>query len=280
MSRLAILLGNPKAKDAPIELRGVDNDMEYWERFLESKQGGLWEKDSEIKRLNPQSKQELFPYIANLRKERKLDYLLFVFAGHGKSDDNNDYIYVDPQGEPVSVSALKEIMSCAACSGLLFLDACRTTDLIYHTSLDIQSLYSGVMNCSSEQQNTDKDGKIKDKIVEKWWNKWATGDADSFVVIQSCNREKSAVEVHELKSDEYYGAFTKMMLDTAYAASTYTDSYKCFQDANDKMKESLDWSKCDGYTQQATYEPRGKAHPFALGLDTIKKIQDECLLVE
>ena len=280
MSRLALLLGNPKANGITQDAMGTANDMDYWERFLESEQGGLWTKGDEIIQLKPQSKQELLPRIIELTKKEKPQYLMFIFSGHGISDVDNDYIFID-SNECMSVSRLKEFLSQCAHSGLLFLDACRNTTLTARTALNAQMTFQCSINCSSNTNDAEVDKKIRQDIANSWWTKQVTCESTTpFSIIQSCLKGNSAVEVHDLTSNKYYGAFTRMFLDTGFSASNETSMSSAVVEANHKMESELNWSMCHGYIQEGECNPPDIPLPFAIGMQKIDEIKKKYTLNE
>jgi hypothetical protein len=279
MERLALLLGNPKANAAHRDVEGAHNDIDYWECFLASEMGGLWDRDNEIKRLEIQSKEKLVRFLAGLASKEKKQYLMFVFSGHGFSDANDDYIYINPN-EFMSISHLKELMTKAASSGLLFIDACRDFSLTGRNALSHQIQAYLPMNFTWESYSPETVDKIKDQIANQWWLEYIkrSEDRDPFVIIQSCKKGKSSVDVYEKRSCKFYGAFTRMMLDVGISAKFGLGTYGGYYEANQNMSKCLDWSDCNEEDiQSAEYKPDQPAtiYPFTLGKQKIDEIKKE-----
>lgn len=281
MEKLALLLGNPKANAANRDVEGALNDIDYWENFLTSEMGGLWDKDNEIKRLEIQSKDSLVHFLASLASKEKKQYLMFVFSGHGFSDANDDYIYINPD-EYMSINRLKGLMADAAITGLLFIDACRDFNLTGRIALSHQIKACNTINYTWESYSPETVNKIKEQIANQWWleyikkNEDKNSFKDPFVIIQSCKKGKSSVDVYEMLSCKYYGAFTRMMLDVGINAKFEIGTFAGYYEANKNMSNLLDWSECNGYIQGAEYKPDQPAplYPFTLGkqkIDEIKK---------
>ncbi len=276
MEKLALLLGNPKANAANRDVAGALNDIDYWEKFLTSEMGGLWNKENEIKRLEIQSKESLVRFLASLASKEKKQYLMFVFSGHGFSDANDDYIYINPS-EYMSISHLKELMTNAACTGLLFIDACRDYNLTGRNALSHQIQACNMLNYTWESYSPETEKKIKEKIADQWWFEYLKRNEgeDPFVIIQSCKKGKSSVDVYEILTRKYYGAFTRMMLDVGISAKFGLGTYGGYYEANQNMSNYLDWSDCNEEDiQSAEYKPDNPAtiYPFTLGKQKIDEI--------
>ena len=282
MERLALLLGNPKANLASQDVQGALNDIDYWENFLTSEMGGLWVKGNEIRRLEIQTKGDLVRLFAKLASNKK-QYLMFVFSGHGFSDAMEDYIYINPD-EYISVNQLKRLMTDAAETGLMFIDACRDVNLTGRNALSHQIQLKPLVYYPCEAYSPETADKFRKKIENQWWTKYvkrlSTIGDDPFVIIQSCEKGKSSVDVYEKNADKFYGAFTRMMLDVGIYAEKELGTYAVYYEANENMSKQLDWTDCGEYVQSAEYYPKPPEifFPFTLGKKSIDEIMKSCTI--
>lgn len=85
MKKKALILGNLDPK------LGVEKDINYFNSFLKSLNGGAW-NDSEIDILKSPSKLDLQTRI-NFYKRLNLDYFVLLFGGHGDTSQGITHIY-------------------------------------------------------------------------------------------------------------------------------------------------------------------------------------------
>lgn len=141
MNRKLILIAN-KGEDSH-ELPGVAIDMEHYERFFRSANGGAWEDGEMQIYLEFSSAQALHDYIMMTNDFHKVDYWLIVFCGHGYLDANDDTILCMSDGSEVKVSELKTWVQYTPCT--LIADSCRQRAEIEGNLVQLrESMYSEV----------------------------------------------------------------------------------------------------------------------------------------
>lgn len=120
MNRKLILIANDNG------LPGVRVDIENYERFFRSAQGGLWgneEYEHEIRTFLQSSALGLHDYIMMTEGLRHVDYWLIVFCGHGRLNADHDTVFRMSDGSEVTLSQLRTWVTYSPC--MVIADCCR-----------------------------------------------------------------------------------------------------------------------------------------------------------
>jgi hypothetical protein len=148
MKRIALLIANTNG------LNGTKIDLERFSSFLQSLNGGAWDK-SEIITLpyNP-SREETLELIEKIRNNR-YDYVIIMFSGHG-GQKRQTIIEINGRHEKIKETELKGLSP----RQLIIFDCCRVS-LQQH--LDENILIKSSMNFSAYDY-----GKIKNCIRKNY----------------------------------------------------------------------------------------------------------------
>lgn len=120
MNRKLILLANDNG------LPGVRVDIENYERFFRSAQGGLWGNEGyehEIRTFLQSSTLGLHDYIMMSEGFQHVDYWLIVFCGHGRLNADHDTVFRMSDGSEVTLSQLRTWVTYSPC--MVIADCCR-----------------------------------------------------------------------------------------------------------------------------------------------------------
>ena len=124
MKRCLILIGNEGKASNGSFLPGVSKDLEAYENFFRSDNGGAW-GSSEIatRRIGWTSlglKNEL---LLRRMEEGGLDYALIVFSGHGYAERDGEPLFELSENDVISLSAICSILP--AQKMLMIADSCQ-----------------------------------------------------------------------------------------------------------------------------------------------------------
>lgn len=183
MKRKAILIASPLAQfgnPPPKPIWGVRNDIIVWENFLTSSMGGCWDSRSEIINASEYTGARLKREISLLDR---MDYIFFVYSGHGFSDDQNDYILLGNGKDSISLAEIKSWLAPKTDCGTIVVDACR--ELIPSSS------QSGVL-LRIEKNSNSLDESVSKSFKSSWETEFRHCSTKGIVTIQSCERGKKS----------------------------------------------------------------------------------------
>lgn len=124
MKRKALLICNNGAG-------GATHDIDKWQNFLLSGEGGVWERTEISLCVNP-SRIELLKAI-NIIKASGFDFVLVAFAGHGEWK-RSTILEINPSGESISESEFNNL----APREIVCLDCCRGISRIAESATEVQ----------------------------------------------------------------------------------------------------------------------------------------------
>ena len=111
MKRIAILVCNNHAS-------GATHDIDKWETFLTSGEGGAWEKYEIVRHENP-SLKELRSSLKTISNQAN-DFVFVAFAGHGEWK-RSTILEINPNGESISETEFNNLAS----REIVCFDCCR-----------------------------------------------------------------------------------------------------------------------------------------------------------
>lgn len=119
MKKRLLLIYNEGIENTQSYLRGVLADVENYQSFFTSLEGGAWNKDSEMEIFHKPSAKEIYDYIDD---NADSDYFLIVFCGHGYYY-NDDTIWELGSGEELPLTNLRSWVRHTR--SLIICDCCR-----------------------------------------------------------------------------------------------------------------------------------------------------------
>ena len=181
MKKYAFLFGNTNG------LVGVQKDLQTFRDFLMSPEGGAWIK-SEISDLHENMTSTALKLELMKLKQRKLDYLIVYFSGHGGSVREKSYIYPSDNAF-IEISELENL----ATRQLNIYDCCRSVDSYIQKSI-----------CNFSMQESAN-------------NDWGVRAAYDNRIMQAAPQQMSlySCALGEYSIDDDGGIFTRNLLDSA-----------------------------------------------------------------
>lgn len=264
-NRKAILISSPFSTGTDL---GTDKDIELWQKFLESPNGGCW-KNTEIQPLNSPTAPYVISCIQGLRNAH-LDYLFFVFSGHGQNTSCGDVVFpFSNMTDFLPVSAIIDEIKNLNIDATIIIDACRLT--------------SSPSIAQNNQQGTNPPPKsnicfrpVRNEASITIAHKWKTsthlyiGEHEKVLLIQSCsyNEEARMAEYSDIKCS----LFTSELIKVGLAASNSMSIQDAFSKAaKSTVSISKKWS---ANRVQHPYISNVKIyHPFCLGLKEIDEAE-------
>jgi hypothetical protein len=118
LNRNALIISNPGEPGAENYCEGVKRDVDNFNSFLLSPNGGMW-RASEIERMDRPTKVAVRQKLAGLKDS---DYLQLIFCGHGYHSNSRDSTIVElRKGEEIDSIEFRGISK----KQTLILDCCR-----------------------------------------------------------------------------------------------------------------------------------------------------------
>ncbi len=124
MKRSALLICNNDAS-------GATHDIDKWEKFLVSGEGGAWERAEIQKCVNP-SLAELRSALYRIKGDGN-DFVIVAFAGHGEWK-RSTVLEINPAGESISETAFNNLAS----REIVCLDCCRGVSRLSESATEAQ----------------------------------------------------------------------------------------------------------------------------------------------
>ena len=201
--RAAILIASPTVKCGSYSatpLYGTKEDIKEWKRFLSMPLGGCWNPDGpnkEIYDMTDCSSDELFRLIEELKN---VDYLFFVYSGHGVSSKDDDFIFSKYGQDCISVNEVKSAIGENGKKGVVLINACRNENPYFDSSISFKS-------------PTDKSQPLlvesaRDDYRKTWENILNNGKTKGIVSIHSCSKNE---ESYMYPPSAQYSLFCEMM---------------------------------------------------------------------
>lgn len=126
MKRCLILIGNEGKASNGSFLPGVSKDLEAYENFFRSDNGGAWGTSEIATRRTGWTSLGLYNELFSRRMNGGLDYALIVFSGHGYAERNGEPMFELSENDVISLSeicsflpAQKMLMIADSCQGYL-----------------------------------------------------------------------------------------------------------------------------------------------------------------
>lgn len=252
--RKAILISSPLSTGTDL---GTDKDIELWQNFLKSPNGGCWDPDDEIQPFISPTSDEVIGYIQKLKiNNPELKYVFFAFSGHGQNRDGEDIVYPFKNLDDfLPVSEIEKEIKKLDISATVIIDACR--------------LSSFSLTAQNNQQGTNPPPKcgiifrpLRDgtsTTIAFKWNLHNTSVANKKVLlIQSCSaNEEARMAVY---SDITCSLFTSELIKVGLAASNSMSIQEAFSKAANST---------EGITR--TWNANNVQHPY-ISDDTIKHL--------
>lgn len=219
--RAAILIASPTVNYGSFSatpLYGTNEDIKEWKRFLTMPIGGCWYPDGpnkEIYDMTDCTKDELFKIIEKLKN---VDYLFFVYSGHGMSSANDDFIFSNYGQDCISINEVKNAISETEKKGAVLINACRNVSPYLDSSISFRGPSAKSQPFLVESARDD---------YRKTWEKMLNdGKTKGIVSIQSCSKNE---ESYMFPPTAQYSLFYEMMfheINKAEYPLTIGDAFK------------------------------------------------------
>lgn len=262
MKRLAILIGSPFANAVstpPNPVFGVKDDVLAWTYFLNKPVGGCWDCRYEILDASTYTWKKLKDICQNDVKH--VDYVFFVYSGHGFSPSGEDSVFLSNGLEIVEDQEIIDFLTSFADRGTIIFDACRNTT-------PVTKLESGLYFTQSMLEQTL--AKDVATVRSYWESKFPpTSSGNGFVIIKSCDNGEKSYMMRNASGSVYC---TKM-INTGLFSEVSISVLQAFDDA---AQQTTDEVKSWGDTKKQQHPQRYGVqldYPFCLGTREILNVQ-------
>lgn len=119
LKKRLLIIYNEGVENTQSYLKGVLADVDNYQNFFQSMEGGAWNNKNEIKVFHKPHVQDILSYIEN---NADSDYFLIVFCGHGYFQDD-DTIFELGSGDELPLSELRSWVRDTR--SLIICDCCR-----------------------------------------------------------------------------------------------------------------------------------------------------------
>ena len=265
--RAAILIASPTVHYNGMHslsyLHGSFNDLYEWKRFLKEPVGGCW-NDDEIYDMSNSNSTALFQQINCLSD---VDYLFFVYTGHGYGDATDDYIFMNYGQDRVNVNDIENTVKKLRenIKSTLIFDSCRCGLL--------KEKFVAKSRSSLLLENYPKE--LRNAIRSHWDKLLDSSSVSGVFKIQSCKKDEESYML------EYntYSVFSYMMLAKGWHASSEMTVYEAFNEAKTAtMAEVASWE--NGKKQDPICSSKHVNYPFSLSVTGANCIMADRLLRE
>ena len=226
-TRAAILIASPTVNYGSYSatcLEGTKEDIKEWKRFLTIPIGGCWYDSgpqNEIFDMSDQTQSMIFKQIEKLKG---VDYIFFVYSGHGISTVSDDFIFPNHGRDCISVHELKKAIAETTTKGTLLINACRNQNPYFNPNLSFTA-------------PTIKPELLLEASDKTFRNMWDKAFEDSLttgiVTIFSCERGK---ESYMYPPNGQYSLFYQMMFDVINRSKDQLNVGKAFKSARDNTR--------------------------------------------
>ena len=259
ITRKAILIGSPYAtvfNPPPEPVLSVKDDVNAWTYFLQAPVGGCWANGSEIVNGSSCSFAQLKEYC---EKTEHVDYIFFVYSGHGFSNNGVDYVFLSNGQEIVKVDEIIDLLASFANMGTIIFDACRIDTPT--TKLEPNFHFTQSM----QERSLEKDAAA----VRAYWESKFPSSASGFVIIKSCDVGEESYMMRDAPGSVYCTKMINIGLCSEYSVSVIKAFNDAAQEATDEVASWRDPKK----QQHPLKYGNSLKYPFCLGTREILNVQ-------
>jgi hypothetical protein len=199
MDRRALIIANPGTQGEESYCHGVSRDVDNYKAFLKSPVGGFWSEDEIVVRHKPSHAT----IISDIGQQKRADYSLTVFCGHGYHTARTNSTIVElKQGTDIDADELRA----GANKHTLILDCCR----VIHTAVYAEDAAPQILKKAVS--------KISASECRKFYDKAIADCPTGIVVLFGCSINETAGD-----SDTQGGFYSYSLISAAEAWSRETD---------------------------------------------------------
>lgn len=266
IKRKAILISSPVSTGKDL---GTDADVDLWQKFLTSSNGGCW-TSKEIQPFFSPTAQTVIDYIRNLKVVYpKLDYVFLAYSGHGQNGTSGDVIFPFTNlTDILPISNIKDEIELLDVKATIIIDACRLSSNPSSTISNNQQR----TNQSPPISNLNfRDSDAKPRLAYEWIAS-NIRMGSGVVLIQSCDKteESRMVEYSDIKCSLFTSELIRIGL-TASNSMSIQDAFSLAAGKTTTISTHIDPNR----VQHPQISDRTVINAFCLGSNEIVQFESE-----